>query len=46
MKTRFKRLLVTAGVKDWGQRRSRTEVRLILSSIGSRPELPPEDAPE
>jgi hypothetical protein len=36
VKTRFKRLLVTAGVKDWGQRRSWTEVRLILSSVGKQ----------
>jgi hypothetical protein len=36
MKTTFKRLLVTAGVKDWGQRCDWTEVGLILSSVGKQ----------
>jgi hypothetical protein len=36
VKTRFKRLLVAAGIKNWGQRCGWTEVRLILSSVGKQ----------
>jgi hypothetical protein len=36
VKTRIKWLLVTAGIKDWGQRCGWTEVRLILSSVGKQ----------